>query len=89
MELEIVKNDDFIEYFLFPIIDQNLDREEDDVLADALKQINELSSEYTKSYIWHKDPFSLKARNKNAHLLNPEGKGESCKNRVIRVFINP
>lgn len=78
MELEIVKNDDFIEYFLFPHIDQS-EGEEDDVLADALMQINELSSAYTKSYIWHKDPFSLKARNKNSHLLNPEGIGESCK----------
>lgn len=89
MALEIVRNDDFIEYFLYPNIDQASESEEEDVLIEFLKKINEISSNYTSSYIWHKDPFVLKARNRNSHLLNPESKGESRETRVMRMFINP
>lgn len=78
MALEIVRNDDFIEYFLFPTIDQAPEIEEDATLDELLKQINEISNLYTSNYIWHKDPFNLKARNRNSYLLNPDGKGESC-----------
>jgi hemerythrin superfamily protein len=82
MALEIVRNDDFIEYFLFPNIDQLTESDEEDKLGELLEQINEISRVYTKNYIWHKDPFVLKARNRKSHLLNPESKGESCKIRV-------
>jgi hypothetical protein len=87
MALEIVRNDDYIEYFLFPKLDQLPEGDEDDALAVLLAQINEISSTYTKNYIWHKDPFSLKARNSNSHLLNPESKGESCKKRVMKCSL--
>lgn len=78
MALEIVRNDDFIEYFLFPTIDHVAEAQEDAALDELLRQINEISSSYTSNYIWHKDPFNLKARNRNSHLLNPDAKGESC-----------
>jgi hypothetical protein len=77
MALEIVRNDDFIEYFLFPNINGTSESDEDDALVEILKKINELSTSYTSSYIWHKDPINFKARNRNSHLLNPESKGES------------
>lgn len=79
MALEIVRNDDFIEYFLFPKIDDDSEQQEDVTLNEFLMQINEISSSYTSNYIWHKDPFSLKARNRHAHLLNPDENGESYK----------
>lgn len=84
MALEIVRNDDFIEYFLFPNIDQTSESEEEEALNEILKQINVISSSYTSSYIWHKDPFVLKDRNRNSHLLNPESKGESREAHVIK-----
>lgn len=86
MALEIVRNDDFIEYFLFPNIQANIDqdseKQEDGVLNEFLIQINEISSLYTSNYIWHKDPFNLKARNRHAHLLNPDENGESCERLI-------
>jgi hypothetical protein len=87
MALEIVRNDDFIEYFLFPNIDQVSEGEEEDVLSEILSKINEISSAYTSSYIWHKDPFVLKARNRNSHLLNPESKGESRETCVFSKLL--
>lgn len=77
MALEIVRNDDFIEYFLFPRIDL-LAENEDEVLHEILKQVTEAATSYTSNYIWHKDSFNLKARNRNSHLLNPDENGESC-----------
>lgn len=74
MALEIVKNDDYIEYFLFPIIDGS---KEDESLSDIVNQVNEIAKSYVSNYIWHKDPFVIKARDKNSHLLNPESEGES------------
>lgn len=85
MALEIVRNDDFIEYFLFPTIDHVSEIEEDATLDELLKQINELASSYS-NYIWHKDPFNLKARNRNSHLLNPDKKGESYPQISIQII---
>lgn len=76
MALEIVRNDDFIEYFLFPTIDP-VPEGEDEVLNEILKQVEQVASSYTSNYIWHKDSFNLKARNRNSHLLNPDENGES------------
>lgn len=80
MALEFVRNDDFVQYFLFPNIDQVSEHQEDEILNKILNQVNSIAGAYTSNYIWHKDPFCLKARNRNSHLLNPESKGES--NRI-------
>lgn len=77
MALEIVRNDDYVEYFLFPDIDQVSEHREDEILSEILNQVNSIAGAYTSNYIWHKDPFALKARNRNSYLLNPESKGES------------
>lgn len=77
MALEIVRNDDYVEYFLFPNITAVSENQEEEILIETLKQVTEISKLYTSNYIWHKDEFNLKARNRNSHLLNPEGKGES------------
>lgn len=77
MALEIVRNDDFIEYFLFPNISEVSENNEDDILSDVLKRVNDIASSFCLNFIWHKDPFNLKARNRKSHLLNPESEGES------------
>lgn len=89
MALEIVRNDDFIEYFLFPQINSESETQEDGLLDGILKQVNDIASSYTSSFIWHKDPFALKARNSSSHLLNPEGEGgESLHNNPWIMLIN-
>lgn len=75
MALEMVRNDDFIEYFLFPDVEEVSEGQEDDALGDVLKRVNDIASTYTSNFIWHKDPFSVKARNRNSHLLNPDSEG--------------
>ena len=77
MALEIVRNDDFIEYFLFPDIGNVSESEEDEYLSEVFKKVNEIARSYSSNYIWHKDPFELKTRNRHSHLLNPESAGES------------
>lgn len=76
MALEMVRNDDFIEYFLFPDVGDVSEGQENDALDAVLKRVNDIASAYTSSFIWHKDPFSVKARNRNSHLLNPDSEGE-------------
>lgn len=88
MALEIVRNDDYIEYFLFPNIDQVSENQEDEILNEILNQVNSIAGAYTSNYIWHKDPFGLKARNRNSHLLNPESKGEIKINCVFENVNN-
>lgn len=88
MALEIVRSDDFVEYFLFPNIGEVSEGEEDDILCETLQQIDAIAKSYAANYIWHKDSFALKKRNRNSHLLNPESQGESCKRRFIDWFRN-
>lgn len=76
MALEMVRNDDFIEYFLFPNVGDVSEGQEDDALGAVLKRVNDIASAFTSNFIWHKDPFSVKARNRNSHLLNPDSQGE-------------
>ncbi|CRL06956.1 CLUMA_CG019947, isoform A [Clunio marinus] len=76
MALEIVRNEDFIEYFLFPNIDPDNEVEEDKILNDTLNQVIEISNNYTKKFIWHKDGVNFCARNRHSHLLNHENKEE-------------
>lgn len=78
MALEIVRSDDFIEYFLFPQFEQLAEQQENEALNNVLLKAVEIATSYTKDYIWHKDPFALTVRNRSSHLLNPENKGESC-----------
>jgi hypothetical protein len=76
MALEIVRNDDFIEYFLFLNIEEDSEAREDELLNKELAKITEIVKSYAANYIWHKDPFNLKTRNRNSHLLNPENESE-------------
>jgi len=75
MALEIIKNDDFIEYFIFPQINDAA-AQEDVILETILQQAIDTANSFKSNYIWHKDPFVLKARNRNFNLLNPEIDGD-------------
>lgn len=78
MALENVRVEDFIEYFLFPDIDVNLldNNNETQALNDIYQKVDEISKSFIKNYIWHKDPFNLKIRHLNSHLLNNNNNGE-------------
>lgn len=78
MAVETIKSEDFIEYFLFPKINQVSEDDERDALANLLQTIDEISNNFIKSYIWHKDSFNLKVRTRSSHLLKKDSdEGES------------
>lgn len=85
MALELVRNEDFVEYFLFPNIGEVSEEEETEILAETLKQVEEQAKTFAGDYIWHKDSFNLSSRDRNSHLLNPESQGES-RNYSARAF---
>lgn len=70
MALEIIRTDDFIEYFLFPQLDGVLEENEVEALNVISQKINEIAQSYVSNYIWHKDPFILKTRSRTTHLLS-------------------
>lgn len=66
--LRTVREDDYVEYFIFPQINSN--ENEETILLKYLGEINNLIQIYTMKYIWHKDEFNLTIRRKNSYLLN-------------------
>lgn len=62
--LEIVREVDFVEYYLFPIetediINANEERQQD--VKVALSHVESIVRKYSQNYIWHKDSFSVTA----------------------------
>lgn len=59
--LETVRDDDFVEYFLFVRRDDSAEDAEE--LVKRINQLNarvlELVDRMSDQYIWHKDPFNL------------------------------
>lgn len=67
-KLEFVREDDFVEYFLFPEINaacENLDEE----LEKILEEIKNLLKRLQKDYIWHKDVIKLTIRTNSSEIL--------------------
>lgn len=69
--LEFVREDDFVEYFIFPTTKEqteNISNSSDNYthLEILLQKIKSQVDQITKDYIWHKDEFNLTIRT-NAH----------------------
>ena len=76
--MEFVREDDYVEYFLFPPKFNTPDTEpsEENELNSVLAEIRRHSETFTQGYIWHKDPFRLttRLRHFNVHLTEEKGK---------------
>lgn len=76
--LEFVREEDFVEYYIFPKIPDNV--QDEGALRKLMLQIrNEISAivrekSLERSYLWHKDEFQLQVRLGGAEerLLNEE-----------------
>lgn len=67
--LEIVREDDFVEYFLFHN-DINIGQlNKIESLTNTRSHIQTIVSKYVKDYIWQKDEFNLIVR--NVSILHP------------------
>nr|CAI5836375.1 unnamed protein product [Callosobruchus analis] len=60
--LEFVREDDFVEYYLFPTVDTNDEKQQEVILTGILSKVNRIIEKYTKEYLWHKDEFKLVPR---------------------------
>ncbi|XP_055701059.1 protein ecdysoneless [Phlebotomus papatasi] len=66
--LEFVREDDYIEYYLFPQL-TSPDNSRNEELNEILKTVEEVAEEFCCGYIWHRNAFHVRARPGNAHLL--------------------
>lgn len=64
--MELVREDDYVEYFLYPDY-SNFDSNEG--IEKLLEEIHSVVKEYAKEYIWHKDPFNLKIKGNKSNIL--------------------
>lgn len=56
---DIVRADDFIEYFLFPSLDELSGNDLEEKLNNFSLEVNKHVKEFIGDYIWHKDSFQL------------------------------
>uniref|UniRef100_A0A1B0BVC2 Uncharacterized protein n=1 Tax=Glossina palpalis gambiensis TaxID=67801 RepID=A0A1B0BVC2_9MUSC len=81
--LEFVREDDYVEYFLFPELIGTPSNIDDESMEDVRKQLENIKDNYMAlvgnlikehKYIWHKDEFQLLVRtcSKQELLLNDE-----------------
>lgn len=75
--LEFVREEDYVEYFLFPPKFSTPDTEpsEENELNEVLVKIRAVQEAFTAGYIWHKDAFRLttRLRHFNVHLTDQLG----------------
>lgn len=75
--LEFVREDDYVEYFLFPPKYNTPETEpsEENELNEVLVKIRAVQETFTTGYIWHKDEFRLttRVRHFNEHLTEEKG----------------
>ncbi|XP_055911872.1 protein ecdysoneless [Eupeodes corollae] len=77
--LEFVREEDFVEYFIFP--PTNKDNNEDDDknethLESLLQKIKAQVDQISEDYIWHKDEFNLTIRTEARESLREEENNE-------------
>lgn len=57
--LQTVRSDDFVEYFIFPVKDDDSCSTSEE-LVHLLNRILTFITPIVENYIWHKDKFSLR-----------------------------
>lgn len=69
--IEVIRADDFVEYFLFPALDQLNGNSTAEKLENFRQNVNDSVQQFTTDYIWHKEPFQLVIRTpETARLFN-------------------
>lgn len=75
--LEIVREDDFVEYFIFQN-NINIDQlNKADILSNTKSHIQSIINKYQSGYIWQKDEFNLIPR--NTSIFHPVDDNEGKK----------
>lgn len=82
--LEFVREDDFVEYFLFPEVNSQTEEEILAQLEKLLEEVNKLLERFQKDYIWHKDVIKLTARTNSSEVLYDD----DTEKRGTTIFLN-
>jgi hypothetical protein len=77
--LENLREEDFVEYFLFPNIKACELQNEEELLKNVNAKVLEIAKNYCKNYIWHRDGFKVYPRYRNFNLLNEHVKSTNGK----------
>lgn len=80
---EVIRADDFVEYFLFPSIEDLNGNNTVEKLENFLNDVNECVQNFTVDYIWHKEPFQLVVRTPETSKLFNENSIEG--NRLFLI----
>lgn len=76
--LEFIREEDFVEYYIFPRILSNNEKDQEEILNSTLQRVSKTISKYCNQYLWHKDEFRLVSKTKSSCLLdNEEGDQKS------------
>ena len=70
--LEIIRSEDFLEYFLFPKLNTPNDESgsDEEALESVFQLVNQIATAYCDDYIFHKDGFKITKKIRNSHLLD-------------------
>lgn len=82
--LKTVRAEDFVEYFIFPVVqcsETAPGNVEGAVLDKTIQRIEAVSNKFCKNYIWHKDAFRVSARYGNSNLLIENSNLDNCGNK--------
>ena len=79
--LEIVRSEDYLEYFLFPQLNVQSNQSEnyEETLESVYQLVNQMTNDYCSNYIFHKDGFKLTKKIRNSHLLKEDEEGNEGK----------
>lgn len=67
-----MREDDFVEYFIFPSLENAGNSASESVLKNFLDQVNKVVAKYAGKYLWHRDAFRVCVRNSDHVLLSEE-----------------
>ncbi|CAG9771096.1 unnamed protein product [Ceutorhynchus assimilis] len=75
--LQTYREDDFVEYYLFPQIDSEEEKQQEALLEGILVKANRVIEKFARGYLWHKDPVQLLPRTSLSNFLTHiDGKEE-------------
>lgn len=77
---EVIRADDFVEYFLFPSLNELNGNNTTEKLDNFLRDVNDCVQKFTTDYIWHKEPFQLVVRTPETSRIFNENKIEGMFN---------
>ncbi|XP_050300653.1 protein ecdysoneless [Anthonomus grandis grandis] len=76
--LQTFREDDFVEYYLFPSLQSTDEKEQEALLETVLSKANRVIEKYTQDYLWHKDPIQFVSRTSLSNfLIHNEGRQEN------------